>query len=57
MGRMEEAKPILERALDIEGRVYDLDDVTHGEERASDDNVHLKEVTLPKDRKRKKEKQ
>jgi tetratricopeptide (TPR) repeat protein len=50
-GLMDEARPILERALDIEGRVFDLDDVTHGEERSEDEMVHIKEVTTKRSKK------
>jgi tetratricopeptide (TPR) repeat protein len=51
-GLMDEARPILEKALDIEGRVFDLDDVTHGEERSKNDMVHMKEVTTPRPKKK-----
>jgi tetratricopeptide (TPR) repeat protein len=43
-GLMDAARPILEKALDIEGKVFDLDDVTHGEEREADGMLHVKEV-------------
>ncbi len=44
MGRMKEAREYLNRALDIEGRVFDLKDVTSREERLEDGRIHVKEV-------------
>ncbi|MEA3558555.1 MAG: tetratricopeptide repeat protein [Candidatus Thermoplasmatota archaeon] len=42
--RMEEAREYMDRALDIEGRVYDVDDVKGREERGRDGDIHVKEV-------------
>jgi len=50
-GLMEEARPILEKALNIEGRVYDLEDVMGARERSKDGGVHLKEISRKKERK------
>ncbi|MGA1792707.1 MAG: tetratricopeptide repeat protein [Thermoplasmatota archaeon] len=47
-GLMDEARPILEKALDIEGRVYDLKDVLGSKERSGDGEVHLKEISRKK---------
>lgn len=45
-GMMEEAREILEGALDKEGRVFNMDDVSGKEEREMDDDIHMKEVMI-----------
>jgi len=43
-GYMDKATDILKRALDIEGRVYDLSDVTGSERRSEEGGLHIKEI-------------
>ncbi|MFW3146198.1 MAG: tetratricopeptide repeat protein [Thermoplasmatota archaeon] len=43
-GKMDDAKAYMEKALDIEGRVFDLNDVTHRGERDMDGDLHVKEI-------------
>jgi len=49
-GKMEEAKEVLGQALDTEGRVFDLDDVTGREAREEDGDIHVKEVMVDRER-------
>ncbi|MBN1390202.1 MAG: tetratricopeptide repeat protein [Candidatus Thermoplasmatota archaeon] len=51
-GLMEEARPILERALDIEGRVFNIDDMTRPQEPPGSTTVRLKEVSTKRERKK-----
>jgi tetratricopeptide (TPR) repeat protein len=48
-GKMEEAREVLGQALDREGRVFDIDDVTGREAREADDDIHVKEVMVDRD--------
>jgi hypothetical protein len=48
-GRMEEARTYMERAMDIEGRVFDMDDVKGKDARERDGGVHVKEVMTPRE--------
>jgi len=47
MGRMKDAKPFLEQGLDLEGRVYGIEDVRGREEREESGGIHAKEIMPP----------
>ncbi|MFO8051313.1 MAG: tetratricopeptide repeat protein [Thermoplasmatota archaeon] len=44
LGRMEESRLFMEKALEIEGRVYDLEDIKGRRKRKKDGSLHVKEV-------------
>ncbi|MBN1540030.1 MAG: tetratricopeptide repeat protein [Candidatus Thermoplasmatota archaeon] len=44
-GRMEDARPVLERALDIEGEVYTIDDLSAPGEHPANGVVRMKEIS------------
>jgi tetratricopeptide (TPR) repeat protein len=47
MGRMEEAREYMDMALELEGRVYQLEDVTGRREREGMGGIHAKELMRP----------